>query len=1476
MLIMPNGGAGGQDEEMAMNSNRPRRRMSLGEQARLDTVTRLRSWLQELERDASATVDLSDQHLVRQALGKMQNCVDDIQIHELEIIRVLDDARDRLIVHRAQLCASEMERVLGVCKRRKGELQKILEQCRIWEQLRGSVELWLNNANDRLASGGRVMELSDPELAEQLQLCDQLGAELDIWKEKLQEMNRLSNQLLDIYRRDDGHNLSHLSSKLNTQWTKFNDQLRIRRAVLEAAQRSRHDFQTALGHFQHWLAKQSAELQKLEKETNNPQRVKDTGRRREWLAQEKEARLEMDAHRDMMESVKRMGHKLLEEQHREMSAGGGGGGELGSAASKAREQLRKQVEAVESEWQALLELGKIVRHRLESAQEECERLTQSLSEFLFWTDQQRKTLANTKPVGGDLSAVQKQCDIARTIQRGVEARERPVEECIQLAFEFLMQHNLRPPLHHPSLMAEPPTDPYSPKTEAEREERRVGQQINSDARQLQTQWTGLKEELAVWLQQVGDAHKEMQELDRAVAEALLATGKAEEELHALKPVEDLLLEELKDAKAESTEFRQRVHEAGTHVDDVNNWASSIQATGIQLSDQLDAQVRAVNERFDRLKRELGCRWVALERAFNDFGPASEHFLVDLVEPPWQRAISSTNRLPYYIDHSTERTQWDHPAMVDILEGLCSFNQVKFSAYRTAMKLRALQKRLCLDLIDLAHLNVQYEKQLANYTDEQRIQVEDVIQCLLPLFEKAHEERPALVPNVSLAVDLTLNLLLNIYDPCRDAKMRVLSFKVALVVLCHATLESKYTYLFHLISTKEGVDHKRLAVLFYDLIHIPKFLGEAAAFGGSNIEPSVRSCFEQAKFAPHIGVDQFLEWLKKEPQSLVWLPVMHRLASSEFAKHQAKCNACKMFPIVGLRYRCLRCFNFDICQNCFFSQRIAKSHKLNHPMQEYCTPTSTGDDVRDFTAVIKNKVRQGRGKIGYLPVEQINEGPPLERTDQTPQNADTESMHQRAQLIAYHLDKCQTEAAEHFPSAIILPSESRMDAAGHITRNVTIGTLPAPIIMGNGTESEENGSSSSNGGGEHTAEPRTASQQSTRASRAAALAARLQSPEIKIYHNNDFQRNAAQAQMLAAAAALQEAKSPSQLVSQVDQNCKEELGQLLQKLQLENIELKRKVEERQRAARAGVSYQQGQGAKSTPNLHSRTPVLGNRQASDTTMTVNGQPAADPHQARASSITAGQTPTYSQQQQQQPTIFSPHQPAMLPPPVPRHYTLAGRSMPASLHRQLSLGSPVYQALPSLGTLPPPLAQYAQTTGSIFEQQAANDQEQAAVLAETHQLRQHQKRLEERGLVLEDQNRQLQQQLERLQKLMEKKGETPAPLQPGTPRRLHQSAGVISSTEAEDTDMEMLGLRASDIRAATGLSTGQIGTEIRRNRMYRLRETVDELNRAMENFVLFTQNCAANGVARRDHPDTDQDSGTADQEEGQLTTADEQEAQ
>lgn len=86
----------------------------------------------------------------------------------------------------------------------------------------------------------------------------------------------------------------------------------------------------------------------------------------------------------------------------------------------------------------------------------------------------------------------------------------------------------------------------------------------------------------------------------------------------------------------------------------------------------------------------------------------------------------------------------------------------------------------------------------------------------------------------------------------------------------------------------------------------------------------------------ITANDFLEWVKLEPQSLVWLPVMHRLAASEAAKHEARCNICKIYPILGFRYRSLKHFNCDICQSCFFSGKQTKIFKMDHPLQEYYT------------------------------------------------------------------------------------------------------------------------------------------------------------------------------------------------------------------------------------------------------------------------------------------------------------------------------------------------------------------------------------------------------------------------------------------------------------------------------------------------------------------------------------------------------------
>uniref|UniRef100_A0A2K6SUV1 Dystrophin n=1 Tax=Saimiri boliviensis boliviensis TaxID=39432 RepID=A0A2K6SUV1_SAIBB len=335
----------------------------------------------------------------------------------------------------------------------------------------------------------------------------------------------------------------------------------------------------------------------------------------------------------------------------------------------------------------------------------------------------------------------------------------------------------------------------------------------------------------------------------------------------------------------------------------------------------------------------------------------------------------------HLNHETQTTCWDHPKMTELYQSLADLNNVRFSAYRTAMKLRRLQKALCLDLLSLSAACDALDQHNLKQND-QPMDILQIINCLTTIYDRLEQEHNNLV-NVPLCVDMCLNWLLNVYDTGRTGRIRVLSFKTGIISLCKAHLEDKYRYLFKQVASSTGFcDQRRLGLLLHDSIQIPRQLGEVASFGGSNIEPSVRSCFQFANNKPEIEAALFLDWMRLEPQSMVWLPVLHRVAAAETAKHQAKCNICKECPIIGFRYRSLKHFNYDICQSCFFSGRVAKGHKMHYPMVEYCTPTTSGEDVRDFAKVLKNKFRTKRyfakhPRMGYLPVQTVLEGDNME-------------------------------------------------------------------------------------------------------------------------------------------------------------------------------------------------------------------------------------------------------------------------------------------------------------------------------------------------------------------------------------------------------------------------------------------------------------------------------------------------------------------
>lgn len=149
---------------------------------------------------------------------------------------------------------------------------------------------------------------------------------------------------------------------------------------------------------------------------------------------------------------------------------------------------------------------------------------------------------------------------------------------------------------------------------------------------------------------------------------------------------------------------------------------------------------------------------------------------------------------YFFSHATEMTSWDHPKMIDLYKSFTSLNDIRFSAYRTAMKLRTLQKRLWLDFVDIKDAIEAFDKHGLKDQNERNLDTVQVIQCLNKLFQPAVKQNPQLIDIVQ-AVDLTLNWLLSIYDPSRCGQIRVLSLKAAIIVLCKSSIEEKYIYMY---------------------------------------------------------------------------------------------------------------------------------------------------------------------------------------------------------------------------------------------------------------------------------------------------------------------------------------------------------------------------------------------------------------------------------------------------------------------------------------------------------------------------------------------------------------------------------------------------------------------------------------------------------------------------------------------------------
>ncbi|PNJ80859.1 DTNA isoform 8 [Pongo abelii] len=262
------------------------------------------------------------------------------------------------------------------------------------------------------------------------------------------------------------------------------------------------------------------------------------------------------------------------------------------------------------------------------------------------------------------------------------------------------------------------------------------------------------------------------------------------------------------------------------------------------------------------------------------------------------------------------------------------DRIRLSTYRTACKLRFVQKKCNLHLVDIWNvIEALRENALNNLDPNTELNVSRLEAVLSTIFYQLNKRMPTTHQiHVEQSISLLLNFLLAAFDPEGHGKISVFAAKMALATLCGGKIMDKLRYIFSMISDSSGVMvYGRYDQFLREVLKLPTAVFEGPSFGYT--EQSARSCFSQQK---KVTLNGFLDTLMSDPppQCLVWLPLLHRLANVENVFHPVECSYCHSESMMGFRYRCQQCHNYQLCQDCFWRGHAGGSHSNQHQMKEY--------------------------------------------------------------------------------------------------------------------------------------------------------------------------------------------------------------------------------------------------------------------------------------------------------------------------------------------------------------------------------------------------------------------------------------------------------------------------------------------------------------------------------------------------------------
>ncbi|XP_040580779.1 dystrophin isoform X3 [Lepeophtheirus salmonis] len=867
---------------------------------------------------------------------------------------------------------------------RKNELEDLIVDNEQFECCKKDVEGWLSRME---AWDSRMNPISDDNNLEELIKEQKIfQSEIHHFYSAIEDFNHLSQGIISSYQQDDPTKMKNIAEKINYRYDKLKAHSLERNKNMQLTLNSSNKFRNKMNALISWSSGLEPKLNHIESELakEDSYSIKDSSQYSSKIRKKfADLQDEIDTERENFLSLSSNGRKLINNLDGQEDAA----------------LLKKRLEEMNQRWNYLKAKSIAIRNRLEGNSDNWNSLFLSLRDLVEWASKKESELSTMGPISGDEASIRSQQEDIRNFLRDLENKRIVVENNLlsgQQHINSISNNSNNDSANFSDNTSESDATQRDTDSDSRNNTEDINRGIHREVERLAEKWNNLLTLSDEWQRKLEEVLPRVHAFGKSLESLMSRLSDAERSQLMLSNSSNTI----SGSEAQLNQFRnqlkiysQNLSPLQRLVEDVNDQASDFTANNVALSKQILSRLEDINTRWKLLQLGLDEEYKRLNDVRNrqktsnasnaSSSVTSQDFLSVAVAYPWARAVSH-NKVPYYINHQTETTHWDHPDMVSLFKSLTEFNSVRFSAYRTAMKLREVQKTLSLQNLNLNAAIEAFDAHGLRGQNDKLLDISDMITVLSSLYETiltsssppTQQIQPSI--NVPLCLDLTLNWLLNIYDCQRSGHVRVLSFKLAIAVLSQGPLEEKYRYMFRLIADQQRrATERKLALLLHDCVQIPRVLGELAAFGGSNVEPSVRSCFEKANKGNNQLIEAFhyLNWMKQEPQSMVWLPVLHRFIAAESAKHQAKCNICKQSPILGFRYRCLKCFNFDMCQKCFFAGKGEKykNHKMTHPMQEYCTTTTSGEDMRDFTKLLKNKFKSKKyfkkhSRLGYLPVQ----------------------------------------------------------------------------------------------------------------------------------------------------------------------------------------------------------------------------------------------------------------------------------------------------------------------------------------------------------------------------------------------------------------------------------------------------------------------------------------------------------------------------